>query len=241
MTVRFKVDWTTGTFDTGADTYTQATPETPNAGVLALIDTYSEQTPSSGGFAGRSVLQLDSWNAGVSEETVSSLSGSGRLLVQYDYDSANPPGGDARLIRLRDAATTAWQLRIYINSASTPYLWGRLQTEGGSFDRNVTFSAFSDVACNIEVVFDTNNATSSERFKMRYWDIGSSPGSWTSHSSGGTDAQVNPVTVPDALVIADPGNGPVRGQVGTILISDDPTEDLSALLEQQGNIAWIRA
>jgi hypothetical protein len=79
----------------------------------------------------------------------------------------------------------------------------------------------------VEIIWDTNNATASQRLRARRWTLGGSPPSFsdtaTSSTAGTQDQQTS-------LQLGNSTTG-YEIQFGRIIVSDDIAEDLSAVTE----------
>jgi hypothetical protein len=95
--------------------------------------------------------------------------------------------------------------------------------------REITFAAFPSNPFALEFLWDTNNGTATQRLRARYWDIGSSAGAFVDSNGGGGGASAT--DQPVEIRLGQPNDALVTTRIGRIIVSDDITEDLSAVSE----------
>ena len=77
----------------------------------------------------------------------------------------------------------------------------------------------------LEIVSDVTNATASERLKIRAWSLGNTPSAFTSAPQNFT-SWTAPAAITNVRLVS------YEYKYGQFIVSDDVTEDLSALIEQ---------
>lgn len=223
MTVQFKIDWDTAHLS-GA-TYTLVTPEVPNGYALEFINSAAIDTAAWGG--SRTIATIPNWNSNVRDTTwdgtIPTTPSQFRFLVEAEFTGTERDQYIRFLYAANDYArvlTSGVNPRIYVR-------WNAAASDADAIDTGYTIA--DDTPFVVECIVDTNNATAAQRVKIRAWAVGGSPGSFVNASSTSGAAGTFGGDFTEFKLGAN-DNTTQNLRVGRVLISDDITEDLSALL-----------
>jgi hypothetical protein len=225
-------NWVHGTItNSGSDDYyTQASPEIPN-GYVVLVKDSNVEVESASPWSGQTLLDCANhwydgayWSGLTSAEITATQ---GRLLIEVDtFGSAN---NGKLVMHLEATDNTNFRIRVWRNAGSPDYMRVFLQWNGNGSEADVVFSAFPSNPFNLEFLWDTNNSTANQRLRARYWEIGSSVPSFTDATA--TTGTAGTTDQPTKIFIAEYENDTVTARYGRLIVSDDITEDLSAVSE----------
>lgn len=234
MTITFHQDWDVGTLSSG--TYTQAPPEAPNAHTWTFANN-AAITAGGSAWASQSYVDLSAqWNAKAyttvgATQWPNTATGGFRFLITASV--TNAAGGEIYQVdnggaqKFRILITSGGGLRIYYDY-------------NGSDAHDMDFVAGTPTRDGtpwyLEVIYDPQNATASQRLRARWWYVvgGSPPSSWTASVQYGTIQTRSQFT--NARIDGEQSASGLR--VARIWVSDDITEDLSLLtVESAAKIA----
>jgi hypothetical protein len=226
-TVQFYTNWLSANLSGGV-TYTTVAPEKPVSHVLTFD---SDVTLGSAGGApwltGQEIADLDNHFTANISSTLSSATiqaSSGRMYVEF-----NPTTATAQMLFKVEAATPAnGRVRIRIDSGGNV----TVQSLCAGGDGLVDLGAESTNPYAVEIIYDTNNATRSQRLRARMWDLGGTPPSFSDNTDSFSSASTTDQFT--YLQVGDGGDVSTGFKSGRIAISDDITQDLSDLTEGSG-------
>ena len=229
MTVQFRVDWANGTLDQTANTYTFASPDIPTSGTFTDTGDATIDVVAAAPWNGQSLFNCSHWYDGAHRASLSNLTASAiRFLVQLDLTDI-ATDAQYEFFRIYNAADSSnGKLTIGADSAGNL----NIRSQNPSFFEEVEWAVAVTTLThlNVEVIADTNNATESQRLRARYWAVDGSAPSFTNRTGGDGSGQRTTAT-PDKITLCDPNNNGHTGtKFGKIFVSDDITEDLSALV-----------
>jgi hypothetical protein len=215
----------------GGVTYTTVAPEKPVGHVLTFD---SDVTLGSGGGApwltGQEIADMDNHFSAAITSTLSAATAqasSGRIYAEF-----NPTTAVSQVfLRLEAATFSNGRVRIQINGAGN-VLVGSLCTGG---DGLVDLGTESANPYAVEIIYDTNNATRSQRLRARMWDLGGTPPAFSDNSDVASSAATTDQFT--YLQVGDGGDVSTGMKSGRIAISNSITEDLSNLTEGSGGAA----
>lgn len=220
--VTLYANWVHGTLSAG--TYTQASPEVPNGHTWTFTNS-TKAVHSESPWNGQTLAEITSWNSSITTTVSSSTvqATSGRFLLEFnELDS-----GGYVLFMLR--ATTEINAHIWALKSA-----GNLKVQAGW--NNDTASAEVDLGTYptgdfaLEIIYDFNNATSSQRLRARTWAIGGSPGSMVNGTALGSAAAGDQFT--SFTYAYDGESGGLH--TGRAIFSNSTSEDLSLVSESSG-------
>jgi hypothetical protein len=205
-------------------TYTQATPEIPNAHTWTFDGSIAAEAASP--WNGQYLADFTAdWNDhAVTTVSASTFAASaGRLLVEVQTGAADYPR-----ILTASAAIPSYGLLLVRN------VGGNLQISLDWNDYNhlaeVNLGTFPTSPFALEIIYDTLNATRAQRLQARVWAIGGTPpGSFTAagYTWGGSSVATNQFTSLSLGTSDDTSNV----LIGRVIVSNSITEDLSAASE----------
>jgi hypothetical protein len=205
-------------------TYTQATPEIPNAHTWGLYGSRTVVTASP--WNGQTLADFTAaWNDRA-ETTVSSATvqaTSGRILVEFDTISESQ---SAPIFALSAATASNGRIRIERGAAN---LTVTLRWGSWDGDNTVDLGTAPTGPFVIELIYNTQHATANQRLQARTWAVGGTPGSFSnSTSSGGSAGTTNQFT---SLFLGS-GNDWSEYRIGRVIIANSTTDDLSVVSEE---------
>jgi len=219
--VTFYTNWVHGTLV--STTYTQATPEIPNAHTWTFVGSIAPEPDTP--WNGQTLADFTAaWNhyatATVSSSTVPASAG--RLLIEVDTMVDNH-----RILNLSATSPSNGLLRIErtAGNLSVSLLWNNYNN-GATVD----LGTFPTSPFALEIIYDTLNSTRAERCKARLWTIGGTPpSSFTAATTtdGGQSVATDQFV---ALTLGNPDSDSYV-RIGRVIVSNSITEDLSAVTE----------
>jgi hypothetical protein len=231
MTVLFHIDWDSGT--AVSTTYTMATPEVPNAHTVTTNPSGVINQEMAAPWNGQWLCDTGAFWYSVAYAALSSATmqaTSGRILAQFD-----PPTAQGQIWDMRYVANRLDGMINIGRNAGGNLIGSAVWNNDGSA-ASLDAGAMPTNPFNLEIIYDFNNATAGLRFRWRVWDVGASPGAFndatTTSGPAGTSSQFDQVTLGDGQ------NNVMNTFVGKVYISDDITEELSALLGGSFSAAW---
>lgn len=220
------VNWVNGSYS--SPTYTAASPDKPNSQAWTKTGTgFSIAVDNDSPWSGQTCAFVTDANNDYVDATVTSSevqATSGRVLVEVQVGTW---GGLRHQFWM--FATNWWDGRLTIRENTGGVLYVRMEWQGGQ-TAFVDLGAHPTGAYVVEVIYDTNNATASQRLRARTWTLGGTPGSFTDTGSSSSAGSTNQFVT---VRLGDNGSG-VDAQFGRVMVSSDISEDLSAVTEGGG-------
>jgi len=208
------VDWEHGVLASG--TFTSDTPNVPDAHTFTF--TNSATVGAEGTWDGQYVATFPNFNSVVSSVLSSATMAvtQGRVLVELEgMDSA----GDG--VGFYAASPANGRINIFLTGGGE--VWVNLDWQGSN-NKQIDLGAEPSGKYKVEIIYDTQNGTSSQRFRARCW-AGDTPPSFTDSDNFGSADDTDQFT---ALRV--PLNGDAHPtRLGRIIICNDITLDLSTI------------
>jgi hypothetical protein len=214
----------------GSGTYTAATPDKPDAHTYSFNAGATIAVEAAAPWSGQSLAQLESGTRNVTStlSAATAQATSGRYFFECTPIGAAGNGTNLGMFEIYATVSSNGIIRVRRQNAGNIEVLGYWS---GGYQTTVSLGAESANPYCVEVIYDTTNGTAASRLKARMWDVGGSPPSFTDSDGTGANAATDQFTT---LGIGDGGNGTPNFKVGRIAISNDITEDLSALDEGAG-------
>jgi hypothetical protein len=216
----------------GGVTYTTVAPEKP-VGLALTFDSDNTIVASGGApwLVGQEIVDLDNHFTCEITGTISAAhmqATQGRVM--WEINPGTTTGSSYPMTTLSAAVAANGRVRVS-NTASDTVLAAVSWNGGNATD--IDLGAEPSVPYAVEIIYDTNNATRSQRMFARMWELGSTPPAFTDNSAdafsaaGTTDEFVS-------FGIGTGGSLVTDWKMGRIAISNDMAEDLSDLDEGAG-------
>jgi len=226
--VTLYVRWTNGQPLSGT-TYTAVAPDVPVGHTYTFNNSASLAVEAGSPWNGQYLAQLDTGtrflSSTVSSSTVQATSG--RILIEVAPLTVST-GLNENYFRLYATTSNNGEVRVRNSTTDTVNVLG--YWSGGN-QVNVSLGAEPSNPFNVEIIYDTNNATASLRMRARMWEIGSSVPSFTDIGAGSVQNTTDQFTT----VEYGDGGGAAGLKANRLIISNDITEDLSAVTESSTN------
>lgn len=247
MTVLLYADWSTATGNPPWNSTGTATLASPSIPVGKVFDTNwaSFYTWPNDGSAWANQIVFNLQNAWFST-AITSLSSStwnhsaGRMLFEFKDATGDGNGGGTELIEAHATTVNNGRFRFYRtygNSGTTPSSSGNqyvaIDWNGPSRYEVNWADSTNDTITTVEFAYDLNHGTANQRLRARKWNTGASPGSML--NADYTDGPAGNADQATELVLGN-GNGTNTLWFRKIIISDDPSEDLSSWTPPSGSL-----
>jgi hypothetical protein len=215
--VLFYTNWEHGSLV--STTYTQATPEIPNAHTWTFAGTIDVDSGSP--WNGQSLANFtEHWSKKASTVVSSATASttSGRLLVEVD-ETADASSTVFRLagdgVVLLASYSAAGDLIVYSHA------------NGAAQTNEINMDEWPDQPFALEIIYEFDNATADQRLRARAWTVGGTPGSFVDSTS----TFGNAANGAEFTALALGYNDGFKGKIGRFILSNSITEDLSAVTE----------